>query len=221
MCPIPISLRNEDSIVSCSAFLHGTWRCLRCLVAKWVRSALLIFRVFKDGWFCVWGLCFGVRLAESQWERSIYSLMLHSCSACHARENSNKVILSEDFKFSNAKCVRDYRCTYAEIKDAFQVALSALFLPVLSLFCFTYWQLLLYNLCYYWDFRLYCCLLSFWQQVTCHNRKHLFHSMRLNGPSLLSPVLARETILVFCNYGAKHSILIVWVIWTKVQNHVR
>lgn len=166
MCPIPISLTNEDRGVSRSAFLHGTWRCLQCLVAKWVRSALLVFRAFK-GWFCVWGLCFAVRLAGSQWERSIYSLMLHSCSACHARENSNKVILSEDFKFSNAKYVRNYWCTYAEIKDTFQVALSAPFLPVLSLFCFTYWQLLLVNLYYYRDFRLYCCLLSFWQQVTC------------------------------------------------------
>lgn len=40
--------------------------------------------------------------------KDIYSLMLHLCSACHARENSNKVILSEDFKFSNTKDVGDY-----------------------------------------------------------------------------------------------------------------
>lgn len=137
---------GQNSVLCCFS-VYGSWRHLQCLMAKWVRSALLVFRVFKDGWFCVWGLCCAVRLAESQWERTIYSFMLHSCSACHARENSNKVILSEDFKLSNAKYVRDYWYTSAEIKHTFQVALSTIFLSVLFLFCFTCWQLLLDNLC--------------------------------------------------------------------------
>lgn len=167
MCPISISLTNEDRIVSCVAFLHGAWRHLPCPVAKWVRRALLVFRVFKDGWFCVWGLCCAVKLAESQWERTIYSFMLHSCSACHARENSNKVILSEDFKLSNAKYVRDYWYTSAEIKPYIPGCSFNHFLSVLSLFCFTCWRLLLDNLSSYRDFKLYSCLLSFWQQVIC------------------------------------------------------
>lgn len=49
---------------------------------------------------------------QSDWQKATEKGYLFtyvpSCSACHARENSNKVILSEDFKFSNAEDVRDY-----------------------------------------------------------------------------------------------------------------
>lgn len=103
---------------------------------------LALFSVFKDDWFCVQMTLFAVRLAESQWEKSIYSL-LSLCSAWHARENSNKVILSEDFKFSNAKYVRDYWCATAEIKYMFQVALSTFFCLYSSPLHFTFWQLCL------------------------------------------------------------------------------
>lgn len=109
---------------------------------------------------------------QSDWqEASEKGAFIHLCCV-HAQHAMPERILIKSFylRTSNlvmTKYVRNYWCAYAEIKDTFQVALSAPFLPVLSLFCFTYWQLLLVNLYYYRDFRLYCCLLSFWQQVTC------------------------------------------------------
>lgn len=134
---------------------------------------------------------FAVRLAESQWEKSIYSLMLSSCSACHTGENSNKVILSEDFKFSNAKYMRDYWCTTAEIKYTFQVALSTFFACTLLLTLYLLAASFRY-LCYCRDFKLCCCLLSFWQQVTCF-RNISSHSVKLY-------------------------VLSVWVLWLKEKH---
>lgn len=133
------------------------------------------------------------------------------------------VILSEDFKFSNAKYVRDYWCTTAEIKYTFQVALSTFFClyspPTLYLLTASFRYL-----CYYRDIKLCCCLLSFWQQVTYF--RNIFPFSETACVFSLSPVTERETscFLFFCYYGAKHSILIVWEIRTKFWNpfiHVR
>lgn len=170
-----------------------------------------------QGWLvlCVRSLL-AVRLAESQWEKSNYSLVLSSCSACHAREHSSKGILSEDFEFSNAKYVRDYWCTTAEIKHTFQVALSTFFACTLHLTLYLLTASFRY-LYYYRDFKL-CCCLSFWQQITCF-RTISSHSVRLHVLSL-GPGTERETFcfLFFCYYRAEQSILIIWEIRTKFWN---